>query len=183
MNAHQQTTPMFRRALTVVAAAAIVLSLAACSEEKTGLTLAETKSPVQLLRNEAASRVPAGLVAEVENSSDASVNCRTEETDPEGLQRSWKSSVRIVLAPDADLDLVLSKFYVSFREDGWEQGTYGSDTIVEFTRDGSIADIHISVKDAKDDAPAELQVQVSGPCVMTDGESSDEVKKLEVAPS
>lgn len=168
------------RALPAAAAFAIVLSLAACSEEKTGLTLAETKSPVQLLRNEAASRVPAGLVGEVENSSDSSESCRTAEADPEGLQRAWKSSVRIVLTPEAELDLVLSKFYVSFREDGWEQGTYGSDTIVEFTRDGSIANIHITSREAKDGAPAELQVQVAGPCVMTDGEGSDEVTRLEV---
>jgi len=176
MNAPQ----ILRRTLSAAAALAIVLSVASCSETETGLTLAETKSPVQLLRNEAASRVPATLVAEVENSSDASENCRTAETDPEGLQRSWKSSVRIVLTPEADLDMVLSKFFLSFREDGWEQGTYGSDTIVEFTREGSFANIHISVREAKDDSPAELQVQVAGPCVMTDGEGSDEVTKLEV---
>ena len=66
------------------------------------------------------------------------------------------------------------------REDGWEQGTYGTAAIVEFTREGSFADIHISSKAAKEGAPAELQVEVSGPCVMTDGEGSDEVTKLEV---
>lgn len=180
MNATQPTRPRTRRMLLAVLP--LVLALTACAgDADTGLTLAQTKSPVQLLRNEAASRVPAGLVAEVENSSDASENCRTAEADPEGLQRSWKSSVRILLTPDADWDLVLSKFYVSFREDGWDQGTYGSDTIVEFTRDGSLATIHISGKAPKDGAAGELQVQVAGPCVMTDGEGSPEVTKLEVA--
>jgi hypothetical protein len=166
----------------IVAALPLLLALSACaSDANTGLTLAQTKSPVQLLRNAAASRVPSTLVAKVENSSDSSENCRTPETDPEGLQRSWKSSVRIVLTPEADLKAVLSKVYVSFREDGWEQGTYGSAAIVEFTRDDSIADIHISVKEARDGDPAELQMKVSGPCVMTDGEGSDEVTRLEVA--
>lgn len=143
------------------------------------MTLAQSKSPVQLLRNEAASRVPAALVAEVENVSDGSTNCRSAEVDPDGLERSWKSSVRIVLVPDADLEMMLSKLYVSFLEDGWEQGTFGSDSIVEFTRDDSVANIHITARAASDDKPAEVQVQVAGPCVTTDGEGSDEVVKLE----
>jgi hypothetical protein len=158
----------------------LALVLTACSStESGGLTLAETKSPVQLLRNEAASRVPSGLVAEVATTVDASTNCRSEEADPDGLQRSWKSSARIVLTPEADLDLVLSKLYVSFKEDGWEQGTFGSASIVEFTKADSIANIHVTVRKAKEDKPAELQVQVAGPCVMTAGAGSDEVTRLE----
>lgn len=182
MNALRPTTSRTSRALTIAVALGLLASLSACAaEEKTGPTLAQTKSPVQLLRNEAASRVPATLVADVVNASDASANCRTEEADPKGLQRAWKSSVRIILLPESDLETVLSKFYVSFREDGWDQGTYGSDSIVEFTRDGSLANIHITSRKAKDTEPAEIQVQVAGPCVMTDGEGSAEVTKLEVA--
>ena len=178
MNA--RTSTIRRRTISIALALVAGFTLASCAgEAEAGLTLAQSKSPVQLLRNEAASRVPDGLVAEVENVSDGSTNCRSAEVDPEALQRSWKSSVRMVLVPGADLDLMLSKLYVSFLEDGWEQGTFGSDSIVEFTRDSSVATIHISARKATDDKPAEVQVQVAGPCVMTDGEGSDEVVNLE----
>lgn len=159
--------------------ALLILALSACAPEPAGPTLAETKSPVQLLRNETASRVPAAMVAEVTTTVDASSSCRTAEADPEGLQRAWKSSARLTLVPEADLDLVLSKLYISLREDGWAQGIYGSASIVEFTRDDSLANIHVSVKKASDSDPAELQLQVAGPCVMTAGEASDEVRSLE----
>jgi len=168
-----------RGLLAVSVALGLIITLGACSSsEPTGLTLAQSKSPVQLLRNETASRIPAGLVAEVINSSDASENCRTPETDPEGLERSWKSSARITLTPEADLDLVMSKLFISFREDGWEQGTFGSDTIIEFTKPDSVAKIHITTSSKEGEATA-IQVKVSGPCVMTAGEKSDEVIKLE----
>ena len=177
MNATRST-----RIGAALAAALLTLTLAACaSDTPDGLTLAQSKSPVQLLRNEVASRVPSALVADVTNSSDASSACRTEETDPEGLLRSWKSSVRITLTPEADLEIMLSKLLVSFREDGWDEGTYGSATIIEFTRDDSIAEIHISTKRATDTEAAQIQVQVAGPCVMTGGAESDEVLALEKA--
>lgn len=178
MHALPSSRPRIRSLAALAISLGLAVTLSACIETDTGLTLADTKSPVQLMRNEAASRVPAGLVEEVATASDGSVNCRTPEVDPEGLSRSWKSSARIVLTPDADLDLVLSKFYVSFREDGWEQGTFGSDTIVEFTKEGNIASVRVTAREATDEKPAEVQVQVQGPCVMTDGETSDEVTKL-----
>jgi hypothetical protein len=168
-----------RGLLAVSVALGLVLTLGACtSSEPTTLTLAQSKSPVQLLRNETASRIPSALVADVVNASDGSVNCRTPETDPEGLSRQWKSSARIILTPEADLALVMSKLFISFREDGWEQGTYGTDTIIEFTRPDSVANIHITTSEKEGEA-TEIQVQVAGPCVMTGGESSDEVVKLE----
>jgi len=169
-----------RRALIAASVAlGLVVTMSACTtSEPTGLTLAQSKSPVQLLRNETASRIPSGLVAEVSNASDGSVNCRTPETDPEGLSRQWKSSARITLTPEADLALVMSKLFISFREDGWEQGTYGSDTIIEFTKPDSVANIHITTSE-KEGQATEIQVQVAGPCVMTAGETSDEVVKLE----
>lgn len=169
-----------RRGLVAASVAlGLVLTLGACTaSEPTGLTLAQSKSPVQLLRNETASRIPAGLVAEVTNSSDGSVNCRTPETDPEGLSRQWKSSARITLTPEADLALVMSKLFISFREDGWDQGTYGTATIIEFTKPDSVANIHITTSE-KDGEATEVQVQVAGPCVMTGGATSDEVVKLE----
>jgi len=168
-----------RGLLAVGVALGLIVTLGACSSsESGGLTLAQSKSPVQLLRNETASRVPAGLVATVENSSDESVNCRTAETDPEGLERKWKSGARIALTPEADLSLVMSKLFISFRADGWEQGTYGSDSIIEFTKPDSVAVIHITTAE-KEGEPTEVRVAVEGPCVTTAGETSDEVVKLE----
>jgi hypothetical protein len=143
-------------------------------------TLAETKSPVQLLRNEAASRIPEAQIIEILNTQDESTSCRTPESDPDGLQRSWRSIIRFQLVYQADVDAIVDDLVASFVDQGWDEGIYGTAAIVELTRAGSETNIHISSKKSNDDEQvgAEMQLAVAGPCVMTDGKTSDEVIKL-----
>jgi len=145
-------------------------------------TLAETKSPVQLLRNEAASRVQKSQIEEVLNTQDESTNCRTPETDPEGLLRSWRSTSRIKLVYSASVEVsaVVDNLAQSFVKQGWDRGIYGTASIIELTRPGSETNIHISFKRADDEAQsgAEVQIAVAGPCVVTKGKTSDEVVAL-----
>ena len=169
--------------LTALAAAAC-LALTGCvaAAPAGGQTLADTKSPVQLLRNEAANRIPADLVADILNTQDDSTNCRTPETDPEGLLRSWRSIIRfqLVYGDSVDVTAVVDDLAESFVDQGWDRGIYGTASIIELTRSGSETNIHISTKKPDDEkqAGAEVQLAVAGPCVMTAGKDSAEVLKL-----
>jgi len=168
--------------------AGTLMACAAPEEEKASslpdLTLAETKAPVQLLRNEAANRIPAKFVDDILATKDMSSACQTEETDPEGLVRSWRSSVRIALKNDdsVKVDSIVKALNATFIKQGWKQGSYGAATIVELTSDTSAVVIHISTKAATPEAGAgaEIQIQTGGPCVETAGTDSDEVTSLEV---
>jgi len=176
-------------ALAIASIAAGALSACAPAAEETAsvypdLTLAQTKAPTQLLRNEAANRIPAKLIDGILASKDVSSACKTEETDPEGLIRSWRSSVRIGLKANDKIKVesVVAALNATFIKQGWEQGSYGAATIVELTSPQSAVVIHISTKAANEEtgAGAEVQIQTGGPCVQTAGTESDEVKKLEV---
>jgi len=168
---------------------AVSVALSACSPaaEPTGkypdLSLAETKSPVQLLRNEAASRIPESVIEEVVHSQDVSTNCMTPETDPDGLIRSWDSSVRVTINAEngADVQGIVDDLSASFVEQGWEKGTFGVASIIDLSSETSPVSIHVSVSkpDAETGEGGAIQLTASGPCVETDGAESDEVLNLE----
>jgi hypothetical protein len=153
------------------------------STPTSGPSLADTKSPVQLLRNSAASRIPENLIEELLLTTDESTACVTSETDPEGHIRSWRSTVRFSLWSTVDVDDAINDLAATFVEQGWDQGIYGTAAIIELSRGASGTLIHISHKPADPETGAgpEVQLQVTGPCVMTEGETSSEVTMLEAA--
>jgi hypothetical protein len=173
--------------LAAIAVAAIALTGCSSEPAQTGkypdLTLAETKSPTQLLRNEAASRVPEEVIEEIVNSTDKSTNCITAESDPDGLIRSWGSSVRIAITPEhgAEVQSIVDDLAQSFVEQGWEKDTFGVATIIDLASPKSPVSIHVSVSkaDAETGEGGAISLTASGPCVETDGGESDEVKNLE----
>ena len=176
-------TAISTRLTRAIAVALVAGMLTACADPSGDvLSLVETKSPVQLLRNEAASRVPTDLVKDVIKEQDGSTPCRTVETDPDGLLRSWRSVLRLELQNDTAVDpqAVIDDLASSFVDDGWEQGSFGVVSIIDLRRPGSETQIHISMSDADQEAGAgaEVQLTVSGPCVMTAGATSDEVTQL-----
>ena len=160
-------------------ALAMVLVLSGCAGDQ-GISLAEAKSNVQLLRNDAASRIPDDLVDIVLVSSDLSVSCEPESADPEGLSRAWHSGARISLMPDADVDAVVDALAASFVEQGWKQSsgsTPGSTTLSSPT---IFSDIEITATEGTDAEQApEITLALSSPCVDTDGAASKEVRQLE----
>lgn len=161
-------------------AAVAVLSLVGCAPDQ-GISLAEAKSNVQLLRNDAASRIPADLVDIVLVSSDLSVSCEPESTDPDGLMRSWHSGARISLQPGADLSAVIDDLVASFVAQGWEQAPGSSTTATTLSKPTIFTDIAITATREDEDAEkaAEITLALTSPCVLTDGESSKEVRQLE----
>lgn len=177
------------KALAGIAALAFsAVALTACSSgPATGgafsdMTLAQTKSPVQLLRNEAASRIPQDLITEVVAAKDSSQECPSAD-NPDGLIRSWGSSARVSLTDAAglELDTIVDGVVQSFVAEGWEAGTYGVNTIIDLTSKNSVVAIHIrGVKgDEETGAGAKIQLSTGGPCVVTEGPDSAEVLQLE----
>ncbi|MGV8885919.1 MAG: hypothetical protein ACOH1T_10100 [Microbacteriaceae bacterium] len=175
---------------TLVGLSLIALTLTgltACSGDAdakgdSDMTLAQTKSPAQLLRNEAASRIPEALIEEIAQSTDKSTACETVEQDPEGLLRKWDSTVRVVLTEKAgsNVDSIVEDLVTSFVVRGWTRGSQGG-SIVKLTSDTSPASIHVSLVEANEEKAtnAVVQLKASGPCVMTGGTDSSEVVNLE----
>lgn len=160
----------------------IALLLGGCSAAPSGatsidlseLTLVQTKSPVQLLRNDALDRVEERFVSETRYTQDSSVSCFTDDDNPDGLVRQWISSGEVELAEGADRDYVTERLVQSFTGDGWDDAQAGGPTLLSSPR--SVASIEISSVDSS--ANGIVQVTVTGPCVVTAGADSEEVTSL-----
>lgn len=159
---------------------ALALSMLGCTAAPTGLALVDTKSAVQLLRNETASRVPADILLSIVKSEDGSAAC--DAGDP---LRYWRSSVTLNISAQraSEARQVFSDAVDGYEAEGWHAGSVGDREAV-LTSDDSIATIDILVtEDAdRDGDGAAIRILVTGPCIMTDGENSDEVTGLEEAP-
>lgn len=185
--------------IAVFAASALVgcSSAAGPSDYKyPDLSLAQTKGPVQLLRNETASRIPPAVVDKLQDSSDLSAACLSEADDSNGDVRQWLSSATATFkkASQWRLKKVTKDLIASLVDQGWTARDVGGSPNVHRTllsKKGSAAEIQVSSKSpakaaastSKDEVVTDYRIEIEthGPCVMTDGAKSDEVTKLEVA--
>ena len=166
-----------------VAIAIILPLLAGCAAAPAApaeLTLVETKSPVQLLRNEAASRLDDSVVSAIRKTGDLSFPCFNEEENPGGLIRQWKSSAELVLVDGSDRVGAAQALVATFTDQGWVAKEVSSDTSFALTllsKPDSVAGIEVSSAD--ETASAMIRITATGPCVTTGGPDSDEVVALE----
>ena len=186
----------------IIAMGCVAVSLSACAGDPASnlpgtypeLTIAESKSPVQLLRNDAAGRIPTAVIDTVEDANDGSVACLGENEDPEGLVRSWNSGavVTIVSGSQWRVDAIVDNLVASFVDQGWTARSLGGSANLKsqlLSSDKSMAEITVSAKIPDEDQTSisteesvevvTVEVNVVGPCVITDGADSDEVKKVE----
>ena len=193
-----------RRTLGALSALAIAgtLALSACGSDAGAgvagdfpdLTLAATKSPVQLLRNDAAGRIPPAVIESIEETDDTSVACLEEEDDPTGIVRSWHSTaiVTVESASAWRIDDVVDKLVASYVEQDWLARSLGQSADVRsslLTSEKSLAEITVIGQRPDEDQSATstaevvdavtIEIQVHGPCVRTDGADSDEILDLE----
>jgi hypothetical protein len=158
------------------------------------VSLAETKSPAQLLRNEAANRLPARVIDQIIESQDVSVTCLSENDDPQGLIRSWHSTADVLIVDDGltDVQALVNDLTASFEEQGWTARSLGGNSNVTsklLESETSLADIQIAGYRPNDTLPSTgleqkveqttVQIQVHGPCVRSAGTDSDEVTALQ----
>jgi len=161
-----------------VAVLLAALALAGCSSAPHGLTLVETKATVQLLRNDAWYRLPEVMVKEDAETTDASEAC-----DESGAMRSWTSST-VALVTNSQAPRVVTagdNLAASFTEQGWEasRSEDGAAVLTVLTRSTSVAVIEIEAVEKTEAHRASIRITASGPCVVTAGADSDEVRNLE----
>ena len=180
-----------------ISLAFVVALLAGCGAdtgEGAELSLGQTKSPVQLLRNDAAGRIPPAVIEIVEDAQDLSVACLDEADDPMGLRRSWHSTAIVTIEDGATwrIEAVVTDLVGSYVDQGWVARPLGGSPTVKntlLTSDASFAEIRVASKVPDVDAvststdevveAAVIEVQVHGPCVTTAGAESEEVASLE----
>ena len=174
--------------VAAIAAIFLVTSvLTGCGDTTTrgdSVTLAQTKAPVQLLRDETASRVPSGAVGAVAGMEDISISCKAKSKDPDGKSRKWKSSTLLEIESSSAwrTGAISEDVVQSFVDDGWKaaDGVGGGATVKVLNSETSASQIQLSttLPESKKDTGS-IQVTITGPCVDTDGEDSEEVMKLE----
>ncbi len=169
-------------------ALASVFALSACAQggaqasDGSGLSLRETKSIVQLLRNEVANRIPSEVVDSVGGTADVSITCGIEANDPKGYTRYWSSRIDVALTTGSSSLDVFDDLSASFKDQGWEVEDYtlgDAPRAQQLTGGSSVASLSLSLFDSTATAPALIRIEAHGPCVKTAGATSDEVKNLE----
>lgn len=154
------------------------------------ISLKETKAPAQLLRNEAAGRIPTAVIATIEETLDESVGCVNDKLDPDGLIRSWHSSAIVTMEPGSAwrVETVVDKLIASFVDQDWTAVSLGQTTDFRsslLTSKKNATEIQIIGRRAGEEKAVEnaedvtIEVQVHGPCVRTEGPESEEVLALE----
>ena len=170
--------------IPAAALAAIALCLTACTSTPVAAgQLATTKSPTQLMRNEAANRLVSGTDDSVGEQQDYSAACRSQDEDPEGLYRSWRSTLLAEVPADSAIgvDQFVGALATSFSEDGWsfaEKNISAGQKVTTMTRSDSIVTLTLIANEVDGDG-ATVYVEASGPCVLTAGPESEEVLSLE----
>ena len=169
--------------MKLIPALAAVLVLVGCSAPASA-TLAETKSPTQLLRNEASTRLDPAVIERITEQQDYSAACR--EDDPEGLYRSWRSTLLVSVPEDSavGVDQVIGALATSFAADGWTlSNTDGTraEQITSLSRADSPVTLTFTATEDEDGDGygATIFIEAAGACVLTDGPDSAEVRELE----
>lgn len=189
-----------RLVATTFALAIAVGTLTGCGEASPGssagngeypdLTLAESKAPAQLLRNTAVTRIPSEVILNVGTDIDGSIACLSESDDPDGTVRRWNSSVdvNIVLPQAKNTQAIVDEVIKSFTDGGWmSQAITGAkaNNQAHLLTNGtssaasvSTSQVRIEAVIAGDEASSYIHIDSLGPCVVTEGADSAEVKDL-----
>jgi hypothetical protein len=190
-----------RSALSVSVAAAVLAlaTLSACGAspgsdvpkgDYPAISLADTKSPAQLLRNTAVSRIPSEVILSVATQTDGSVSCLSEDEDPKGYIRYWESTVdvQLKLKETPNAQTIVDQVLASFTDEGWmSQQITGSaaDRQAHLLTKGtastesvSLAQVRMEAVTSGDKTTAYIHIDSRGPCVVTNGKDAPDVVEL-----
>ena len=170
---------------TVVATLLIALTLTGCADSSSSdgsATLLDTKLAVQLLRNTVSGQVSPDSTEGVTQVEDASEAC---DGDADGLLRMWRSTAMTELTAErgAKVKAIVETIAGGLVAKGWTSTAdqkNDSKFTMELENPNAIGLIRItSTEDIVGDTTgATIFVEVTGPCVMTDGPGSDELRVL-----
>jgi len=168
--------------VTLSAIPILLLALSACAGSPPTASLADAKSLVQLVRNEAGARIAAGTTAELAVVDDISEPCDPDDSD--GRERRWTSTsvVSLDTAAGDSLESVYQDLIDSFSANGWSEVSYEGGGAVSLRKPESDASLQFDAT-AGDSGEASISVTISSACVATAGAESDEVTTLEKAGS
>lgn len=158
----------------------LVVALTGCVQSSQAPRLVETKAVVQLLRNEAWYRLPDVMIKGDVETEDVSTGCIG---DQEGRLRAWKSSTIALInnsfAPRAIG--VADTLAATFANQGWTpvRTEVDGDVTTVLQRTNAVAVITIDAVSKTTEHRASVRITVTGPCVVTDGPQSEEVRMLE----
>ena len=145
-------------------------------------SLLDTKLAVQLLRNTVSGQVSPDSTEGVSQVDDASEAC---EGDADGLMRMWRSAALTELTAERSTNVKAMVQTISggLVSKGWTshaEQKNDSKFTVELENPNAIGLIRItSTEDIEgDDLGGTIFVEVTGPCVKTDGPGSDELRLL-----
>jgi hypothetical protein len=169
-------------ALTLATASALILSgCAAEAPATTTLTITETKSSVQLMRNAVSGKIDPSYIAEVREVTDKSETC---QNDPESKMRLWRSGSVIELNRDDsdNADDIRQAITADYTDQGWRKEVETSDTqtVVTLINPRSLATIEVTVKEPDPflENGAIFVIDIAGPCVLTEGPGSAELRRI-----
>ena len=158
----------------------LIAALTGCVQGSQAPRLVETKAVVQLLRNEAWYRLPDVMIKGDAETEDVSIGC---VGDQEGRLRAWKSST-VALVNNSFAPRVVGvadTLVATFANQGWtserSESFDGVTTVLE--RLNAVAVITIEARAKTPEHRASVRITVTGPCVITDGPESEEVRMLE----
>ena len=168
----------------VVAILAVSIGLTGCAGDSNGasLSLLDTKLAVQLLRNTVSGQVSSASTADVSQVDDASEKC---DGETEGLMRMWRSTALTELTAErsGNVKAMVQTIAGGLTAKGWTSNAEqknDSKYTVELENPDAIGVIRItSTEDVEGDTTGgTIFVEVTGPCVKTDGPGSDELRQL-----
>ena len=160
-------------------------ALTGCSatESTTELSLIETKSHSQLLRNDAIQRLPEEAIGTIDKQIDESQSCKPWIEDPTGLYRAWRSTfvVELTSGYESRAESLSEDLVDSFRAEGWDDSTEQQDSgSYLLTRTGAVRSLAFAVGHGEGKAdPVTLSFEALGACVLTDGPGSEEVTRID----
>ena len=168
--------------ISVVLLAALLSGCAADEPTVGTISLAATKSAAQLQRNTISGQISPDITASITRVTDASESC---ENDSTRHMRRWRSTALTELTPEAasKVTLILKSIEGTFVSKGWESESEAlstDTTLVTLTNPSSLAVIAITAVTNVDGIGmgANIYVDIAGPCVMTDGPGSGELREL-----
>lgn len=173
-----------RQVLGVVAMVLAAGALAGCSgsavADTTNSQLAASKSPVQLLRNQMANRIAKndiyGRITSAEQVTQCTPSHMAQGADPEDyLEYTASVTVPLKVSPTGARNDLLK----SLSDSGWTKGLSPVSTAVRMHSASSVAQIDVFADKPSGNSTGSLRVVVSGPCVLTDGIDSPEVKQVQ----